>query len=66
MKIHQRAVTGKIVISGVNAKVGISNGRVRHVDRVKNLLEVRGRTVGADVVNGEDWMGEEKQNALHI
>ena len=60
MKIHQRAVAGKIVIGGVNAKVGVSNGRARHVDKVNDLLEVGGRMVGVEVVNDEDWMGEEK------
>ena len=67
MKVYQRIVGGKIIIGGVNAKVGISDGRTRHVNEVNNLLKVWGRMVGVDVVNGKELdEGREKQNALHI
>ena len=44
MKIHQRTVTGEIVIGGVDTKVGIGDGRTRHVDRRNNLLKDKGRS----------------------
>ena len=62
MKVHQGRVTRKVIISGVNAKVGIGNGGVRHVQRVNDLLKIRGRTIRGDVVgeNSEDLDGEKK------
>ena len=68
VKIHQGRVACKVVIRGVNAKVRIGNGRAGHIQRVDNLLEVRGRTIRGDLIskNGEGVDGEEKQNALPI
>ena len=62
MEIHQRRIVCKVVISGVNAKVGIGNGGMRHVQRVDNLLEIRGRAIGGDVVSeyDEELNGEGK------
>ena len=54
MEIHQQAVAGEVIVSGVNAKMRISNGGTRHVDNINNLLKIRGRTIGVDVVNGEN------------
>ena len=54
MKVYQRTVAGKVVIGGINTKMGVGNGGTRHDNRVKNILKVRGRAVvGIDVVNGE-------------
>ena len=69
MEIHQRRVTCKVIIGGVNAKVGISNSGTRHVERVNDSLEVGGGMVRGDVVSENDEEldeGKEKQNALHI
>ena len=55
MRSYQRPIVGKVVISGVQAKVGISNGRTRHVNSTNDLLKKgRGVVVGVDVVNGEE------------
>ena len=45
VEIHQRTVTGEIVIGGVNTKMGVGDGRARHVDNVNNLLKIGGRLV---------------------
>ena len=66
MRPYKGVVVGEIVVGGIQPKVRIGDGRARHVDRVNNLLEIRGRTIGGDVVNGEELDGEEKQNALLI
>ena len=70
MEVHQRRVACKVVIRGVNTEMGISNGRARHVQRVNNLLKVRGGAIRRDLISetGEEFDGErkEKQNALHI
>ena len=62
MKVHQRRVVCKIVIRGVNTEMGISNGGTRHVQRVNNLLKVRGGVIGGDLIseNGEEFDGERK------
>ena len=60
MKIHQGGIAHEVVIGGVHTEVGISNGRMRHVDKVNDLLKVRGGTVGVDVVNGEECDEGEK------
>ena len=54
MEVHQRRVAGEIVIRGVNAKVGISNGGMRHIQRIDNLVKIRGRTIRGDVVSEND------------
>ena len=56
MKVHQRRIAGKVIIGGVNAKVGIGNGRTRHIQRVDNLLKVRGGTIRGDLI-GENGKG---------
>ena len=68
MEIHQGGITGEVIISGVNTKVRVGDGGARHVQRVNNLLKVRGGAIRGDLVseNGERLDGEEKQNALHI
>ena len=62
MKVHQGRVTRKIVIGGVNAKVGISNGGARHIQRVNNLLKIRRGTIRGDLIgkNGEGIDGGRK------
>ena len=66
MEIHQRRIARKIVIRGINAKVGIGNGRTRHVQRVNDLLKIRGGTIGGDLVseNGEG-IDEGKKSKTH-
>ena len=69
MKVHQGRVARKVIIGGVNAKVGVGNGGMRHIQRVNNLLKVRGGTIGRDVISENDEGldgGKEKQNALLI
>ena len=68
MIIHQRRIIGKIVISGVNAKVRVGDSGARHIQRINNFLEVRGRAVRGDLIgeNDERLDGGEKRNALHI
>ena len=61
MEIRQGGVARKIIVGGVNTKVGISDGRARHIDAVNNLLEEgRGVVVRLNVVNGEEWDGGKK------
>ena len=57
MEIHQRGVTCKIVIGGVDTEMGISDGRVRHVQRVNDLLKIRGGAIRGDLIgeNGEEF-----------
>ena len=67
MKVHQGRVACKVVIGGVNTKVRIGDGGTRHDNAVKNLLEIRGRTlVGMDVENGEviGWGRKAKRTAI--
>ena len=54
MEIHQRGITRKIVIGGVNTKVEVGDGRARHVQRVNDLLKIRGRLVERDIVSEND------------
>ena len=54
MEVYQGRVTCKIVVSGINTKVGVSNGGTRHVQRVNDLLKVGGRMVRGDVVSEND------------
>ena len=54
VEIHQRGVTRKIIIHGVNAKVGVGNGGARHIQRVNDLLKVRGGTIRGDVISEND------------
>ena len=61
LKVHQRTVAGKIIVGGINAKMGIGNSGAGHVNAVDNLLKERRRVVvGVDVVNGENGMGEKR------
>ena len=67
MEVYQRTVSSKVVIGGINTKVGIGDGRMRHIDEVNNLLKIRGGAIGVDVVNGGQLDGgKERQNAPHI
>ena len=50
MEVYQGGITGEIVVGGVNAKVGIGNCGSRHVQRVNDLLKVRGRAIRRDLV----------------
>ena len=54
MEIHQGGIACKIIIRSINPKVGIGNGGARHVERVNDFLEVRGRTIRRDVVGEND------------
>ena len=62
MKVHQRRVACKIVIGGVNAKVGFSNRGARHIQRVDNLLKIRGGTIRGNLIgeNGGEIVGKGK------
>ena len=62
VEIHQRRVTREIVICGVNAKVRVGNGGSRHVQRVNDLLKVRGGMIRGDLIgkNGEGLVGKRK------
>ena len=66
MEIHQRQVARKIVIGGINTKVGIGDGRTRHVQRVNDLLKVGGRTIRGDLIgeNGDE-LNEGKKSKTH-
>ena len=58
---YQRGITSKVVIRGIQAKVGIGNSGSRHVNAVDYLLkDKRGVVVGVDVENGERGMREKK------
>ena len=62
-KVYQRTVAGEIIIGGIDTKMRIGNGGMRHIDAVDYFLKIGGRTVGLDVVNDErtkDWMGKRK------
>ena len=54
VEIHQGRITCKVVIRGINTKVGFGNGRAGHVQRVNNLLKIRGGTIRGDVVGEND------------
>ena len=56
VKVHQGRVVGKVIVCGVNAKVGVGNGGSRHIQRIDNLLEVGGRMIRGDVIgeNGKE------------
>ena len=62
MEIHQGGIACKVIIGGINAKVGVGNGGARHIQRVNNLLKIGGRTIGGDVVSeyDEELDGERK------
>ena len=65
VKVYQRTVGSKIVVSGINAKMRISNSRTRHVDAVNDLLkEGGGVVVGVDVVN-DGRIGWGKKSEMH-
>ena len=66
VEIHQRRIACKVEVGGVNAKMGISNSGMRHDERVDDLLKIRRRTVGEDVIseNGEE-LDEEKKSKTH-
>ena len=66
VEIHQGGVVGKVVIGGVNAKMGIGDGGARHVQRVNNLLKVRGGAIRGDLIseNGERF-DEGKKSKTH-
>ena len=54
MEIHQGRIARKVIIGGIDTKVGISNGGARHVQRVNDLLKIRGGTIRRDVVGKND------------
>ena len=54
MEIHQRGITCKVVIRGVNTEVGISDGGARHVQRINNLLKIRRRAIRRDLIGEND------------
>ena len=61
MEVYQRTIGGKVIVGGVNTKMGIGNGGTGHVDAVNNLLkEGRGAVVRLNVVNGERLDGGRK------
>ena len=66
VEIHQGRIARKVKISGVNAKVGISDGGVRHVQRINDLLKVRGGAIRGDLIgkNGEE-IDEGKKSKTH-
>ena len=69
MKVYQGRVACKVVVGSVNPEVRVGNGGTRHVQRVNNLLKVRGGTIGRDLIgkNGERIdEGKKSKNALHI
>ena len=63
MEIHQRRVIRKIIIRGINAKVGIGDSGARHVQGVNDLLEIGGRTVRGDVEGEYDENLDGKRKA---
>ena len=53
MEIHQRGIARKVVVRGVNTKMGIGNSGARHVNAVNDFLKEGGRPlIRVDVVNG--------------
>ena len=66
MKVHQRGVTREIVIGGIDTKVGVGNGRARHVQRVNNLLKIRGGSTRENVIGEYDeGLDEGKEKQTH-
>ena len=66
VEIHQGGVTCKVVIRGINAKVGVGNGGARHIQGVNNFLEVRGGTIRGDVISENDeGLDGEKKSETH-
>ena len=66
MEIHQGGITSKVVIGGVNTKVRISNGGARHVERINDLLKIRGRMVRGDVIGvNDEELDEGKKSKMH-
>ena len=55
MGTNEGVIIGKIVVSHIETKVGVSNSGTRHVNGINDLLEKMRREVfiGVDVVNGE-------------
>ena len=62
MRPYEGGVVGEVIIGRIETKVGIGNGRSRHVNGVNDLLKkTRGEVVvGLNVVNGENGMGGRK------
>ena len=54
MKVHQGRVARKVIIGGVNPKVRVGDGGTRHVQRIDNLLKIRGGTIRGNVVSEND------------
>ena len=63
MKVYQGRIASKVEVRSVNTEVGISNGGARHVKRIDNLLEIRGRAIGGNLIgeNGEECDGERRE-----
>ena len=57
VEAHQGGIACKIIIGGIDTKMGIGDGGTRHVNKVNDLLEIGGRMIGSNVVNGGNWMG---------
>ena len=66
VEIYQGRVVCKVIIGGIDTKMRIGNGGTRHVQRIDNLLKVRGGTVGGDLIseNGEE-IDEGKKSKTH-
>ena len=63
MKIHQGRVAREIIIRGINTKVGIGNGRARHIQRINYLLKVGGRAIRGDLIGENDERLDEGRKA---
>ena len=64
--IHQGRITCKVVVGGVNTKVGIGDGGTRHVQRVNDLLKIGGRTIRGDLISENDeGLDEGKKSETH-
>ena len=66
VEIHQGRIARKVKIGGVNAKVRVGNSGARHVQRVNDLLKVRGGAIRGDLIgeNGEE-IDEGKKSKTH-
>ena len=66
MEVHQRRITRKVIIRGINTKVRVGNSGARHVKRIDNLLEIGRRAIRRDVVSeyGEG-VNEGKKSKTH-
>ena len=66
VEIHQGRVTREIIVSGINAKVGISDSGTGHVQGVNDFSKVRRRAIGRDVVSEYDeGLDEGKKSKTH-